>query len=72
VVTVVLGGYALALAGYITSAGRAMATFDRACRQTRGPRDPNQEEALMNNLLAFHQRNLGIAPEDMLLPQTVS
>jgi hypothetical protein len=68
----VLGGYALVLGGYIVSVGRAMATFDRACRSPRGPRDPAKEEALMNNLLAFHQRSLGIAPEDMLLPEPVS
>jgi hypothetical protein len=68
----VVGGDALALGGYIVSMGRAMATFDRACRSPRGPRDPAKEEALMNNLLAFHQRSLGIASEDMLLPQPVS
>lgn len=72
VVALALGASALAMAAYIMSIGRAMATYDRACRQTRGTRDPNQEEALMNNLLAFHQRNLGIAPEDMFLPEPVS
>lgn len=72
VVMLVLVGYALALAGYIVSVGRAMATFDRACRAPRGPRDPAKDEALMNNLLAFHQRSMGVAPEDMFLPEPVS
>lgn len=58
----IVGGVAMIglMFSLLLNVWRGTSTLDHACRNPRGPMDPAKEEALMNNLLLFQQRNAGM------------